>query len=262
MDLNDSPGDGRPAAAAGLGAPADVDRGVIQSIDRAGQILALFDQDTPSLSAAMVAERLGLNRTTAHRYLLSLQSAGFLNKSNAPGPILDQLAAFISGRRQVLSLAPPLMRKLSDETGITVVMSILGRSGPVVALVEEAAIGTILVTVRVGTVLAPKSAQARVLMAFQSEPAVVSQYLAGLPDGEAHQERAELDQVRRDRVGWSELGHLGLAAVAAPVFARREVQAAMALISTDRMLPASDRSQRMVEMLQDTAARLSQLVSA
>ncbi len=99
-------------------------------------------------------------------------------------------------------------------------------------------------------------------MAFQSEPAVVSQYLASLPDGEAHEERAELDKVRRDRVGWSELRHLGLAAVAAPVFGSREVQAAMALISTDQMLPASDRSQKMVEMLQDTAARLSKLVSA
>lgn len=264
------------------GQEPEADRGVIQSIDRAGQILALFDQDTLRLSAATVSERLGLNRTTAHRYLVSLQSAGFLNKSNSPGPILDQLAAFISGRRQVLSLAPPLMRKLSDETGITVVMSILGRSGPVVALVEETAIGTIVITVRVGTVLAPKSAQARVLMAFQPEPSAVTRYLAALPDGEAHAERAELDRTRREGVSWSRLGHLGLAAVAAPVFRGRDVQAAIALISTGKMLAASDDAEAagpgladrglattgpagpspMAQKLRDTAAQLSALVSA
>ncbi len=239
-----------------------VQRGTIQSIERAGQILALFDQDTVNLSVAIVAERLGLNRTTAHRYLLSLQSSGFLNKSNAPGPILDQLAAFISGRRKVLSLAPPIMRDLSDQTGLTAVMSILGRSGSVVALVEEAPVGTILVTVRVGTVLAPKSAQSRVLMAFQSEPSVVSRYLAGMTDEEARAEQAELARVRRERVGWAALGHLGLSAVAAPVFGSRDVQAAMALIGTAKMLPVSDKSADMVETLQRAAARLSKLVGA
>lgn len=86
------------------------------------------------------------------------------------------------------------MRQLSDDTGFIVVMSILGRSDPVVALVEETAIGTILITVRVGTVLAAKSAQARVLMAFQSEPAVVSRYLASLP-------RGGLRRARRTRQG-------------------------------------------------------------
>ncbi|WP_187270701.1 IclR family transcriptional regulator [Lacisediminihabitans profunda] len=239
---------------------SETDKGAIQSIERAGQILSLFDQDTLNLSVATVAERLGLNRTTAHRYLLSLQSSGFLDKTNAPGPILDQLSAFISGRRKVLSLAPPIMRELSDKTQMTVVMSLLGRSGPVVALVEEAAVGTILVTVRVGTVLAPKSAQSRVLVAFQSEQSVISQHLSGMTEVEARMEEVELGKVRRDRLGWADLGHLGLAAVAAPVFGSRNVQAAIALIGTAKMLPTSDNSVPLARDLQTAAAQLSKLV--
>jgi DNA-binding IclR family transcriptional regulator len=248
---------------ADLGLPSlavDVEKGAIQSIERAGQILALFDQDTLNLSVAIVSERLGLNRTTAHRYLLSLQSSGFLDKTNAPGPILDQLSAFISGRRRILMLAPPIMRELSDRTDVTVVMSLLGRSGPVVALVEEAAIGTILVTVRVGTVLMPKSAQSRVLVAFQSDQHAVARHLSGMGEVEAKAEEAELAKVRRDRIGWADLGHLGLAAIAAPVFGSRDVQASLALIGTAKMLPNSDQSIALVHELREAADRLSKLV--
>lgn len=72
---------------------AGAERTTIQSIDRAADILALLDQDTPALTAVLVAERLGLNRTTAHRYLQSLQRAGFLSAALGPGPLLDQLSA-------------------------------------------------------------------------------------------------------------------------------------------------------------------------
>ena len=139
----------------------------IQSIDRAANVLALLDQNTRRLTPALVAERLGLNRSTAHRYLLSLQEAGFLSSAFGPGPLLDQLASLASVRQQILTLAPPLMRQLSEATGTTSVLSFLGRDGAVVTLVEEPRVGTIILTVHVGTVLEPKAAQTRVLLAFQ-----------------------------------------------------------------------------------------------
>ena len=49
----------------------ETERTSIQSIDRAANVLALLDQDTRRLTPSLVAERLGLNRTTAHRYLQS-----------------------------------------------------------------------------------------------------------------------------------------------------------------------------------------------
>lgn len=45
----------------------------------------------------MVAGRLGLNRTTAHRYLPSRYRAGLLSASLGPGPLPDQLTALVVG---------------------------------------------------------------------------------------------------------------------------------------------------------------------
>lgn len=239
----------------------DSARGSIQSIERASMVLALFDRDIHYLNPAVVSERLGLNRTTAHRYLQSLQSSGFLDGEYGPGPLLDQLAAFISGRQRILTLAPTVLRQLSDRTGLTAVLSFLGRSGAVVTVVEEASVGTIVLTVRVGTVLEPKAAQSRVLLAFQSDPAVVARLHAGLAADETRHEVAELARVRRDRLAWADLGRIGLASVAAPVFGSRDIQAAMGLLGTTAMFSPEDRSAERVAMLRDAAESLSTLVA-
>ena len=237
------------------------DRGSIQSIERAAMVLALFDQHTRALTPALVAERLGLNRTTAHRNLQSLQASGFLNPAYGPGPLVDQLSSLVSTRQQILSVAPTVMRQLSDQSGLTAVLSFLGRSGAVVSIVEEANSGTIVLTVRVGTVLEVKAAQSRVLLAFQSDPNVVSRMHASLNGIEARQEQTELSLVRRDRVAWADLGRVGLASVAVPVFGSQDVQAAMALLRTTTMLPPSDLSSDKINLLRDAADQLSSLVT-
>jgi DNA-binding IclR family transcriptional regulator len=245
----------------GSAAVIDPDGPMIQSIDRAANILALLNEDTRALTPALVAERLGLNRTTAHRYLYSLQRAGFLGASYGPGPLLDQLSALVSVRQQLLTFAPAVMRGLADATGLTTVLSFLGRTGAVVTLVEEAHEGTIVLTVRVGTVLPLRAAQTRVLLAFQSDPAVVTRAHAGLTLPEAAAEQTVLNAARRDRVAWADLDHEGLASVAAPVFAPHEVQAAMALIGTLTMLRTSDQSAGRVELLRQAAQTLSSMVA-
>lgn len=239
----------------------EAEKGSIQSIDRAAAVLALLDQDTRTLSPALVAERLGLNRTTAHRYLQSLQSSGFLDAGYGLGPIFDQLAALISGRQQILSIAPGIMRHLSDTTGSTCVLSVLGRAGAVVTLVEEASRGTIILTVKVGTNLEVRAAQSRVLLAFQSDPAVVARAHAALPPAEAQAETAELARVRRERVAWGELGRIGLSSVAAPVFGAHDIQAAIALIGTSAVLSPEEPGAEKVRELRESADRLSTLLA-
>jgi len=238
----------------------EAERGGIQSIERAAAVLALFDQKTRTLTPALVSERLGLNRTTAHRYLLSLQASGFLGPGYGPGPLIDQLSGLVSGRQQILSLAPAVLRRLSDQTGLTAVLSFLGRSGAVVALVEEANAGTIVLTVRVGTVLERKAAQSRVLLAFQSDPTVLVRLQAGMDQEDMRRENVELALVRRTRVAWADLGRVGLASVAAPVFGENDVQAAMAVLGTTTMLPP-DESDHLVLLLQESADQLSTIVN-
>lgn len=235
-------------------------RAEIQSIDRAANILALLDQDTRGLTPGLVAHRLGLNRTTAHRYLQSLQQAGFLSASLGPGPLLDQLSALVSVRQQILSFAPAIMRQLSDTTELTTVLSFLGRSCAVVTLVEEATRGTILLTVRVGTVLELKAAQTRVLLAFHTDQSAVVRAHASLAPAEAALEQAALAEVRRDRIAWADLHREGLASVAVPIFSSYDVPAAMGLLGTSAMLTPLDRSGERVQALEQAAQTLSAMI--
>lgn len=235
-------------------------QGPIQSIDRAANVLALFDGQIRTLTAGLVAERLGLNRTTAHRYLQALQISGFLSPAYGPGPLLDQLSGLVSSRQQILTLAPPIMRHLSDSVGLTVALSFLGRSGAVVTLVEEAMAGPIILTIRVGTLLEIRAAQSRCLLAFNSDPAVISRVLSGLSPAERQAEQTELAKVRQERVAWADLKRTGLASAAAPVVSGHQVQAAMALLGTEEFLTGSEGQHR-VELLSEAAADLSALVT-
>ncbi|MEV1128741.1 helix-turn-helix domain-containing protein [Agromyces sp. NPDC049794] len=240
---------------------AETEKGSIQSIDRAAAVLGILDEHTRALTTGAVAERLGLNRTTAHRYLQALQSSGFLDAAYGLGPIFEQLSAVISGRQQILDFAPEIMRYLSDQTGLTSVLSFLGRTGATVTLVEEASAGTIILTVRLGTVLELRAAQSRVLLAFQSDPTVVQRMHAALSVAEMSAEARELEQVRRERVAWADLGRMGLASVAVPVFGPHDIQAAMALLGTSESLSPDERSATTLTQLADAAEQLSSLLA-
>src|SRR5690606_6751270 len=143
----------------------------------AAGVLSLFDERTHTLSPALVAERLRLNRTTSHRYLQALQGAGFLSANYGPGPLIDQVSALVSTRQRIVNLAPPILRRVSEDTGLTAVLTFLARPSAVVAPGEEPHRGTILLTARSGAVLELRAAQTRVLFAFPSAPDVTSRAL-------------------------------------------------------------------------------------
>ena len=239
-----------------------LDKGSIRSIDRAAQVLALFDQDTTALSPAIVAERLGLNRTTAHRYLLSLQAAGFLTIGNGPGPLLDQLSSVITLHRPLIGLAPDVLRAVSDDTGMSAVLSLPGRVGPVVRLVEEVNTASgIFLTVRPGTVLEPKTSQARVTLAHTDDPETLARYHRTLTPDERRAEEQGFERIRRDGIAWADLGQLGLAGVAAPVFRDGAVVATVAVIGTDHMLSPDEPDAPAVQRLRAAAAELARLLA-
>ena len=238
----------------------DPRRSTIQAIDRAAEVLGLLERGS-RLTPGQVSARLGLNRTTAHRYLQSLQHAGFLGPSLGPGPLLDQLSALVSVRRRVLDLAPAVMRPLAAATGLTAVMSVMARSGAVVALVEEPPEDRVLLTIRVGTPLAPRMAQTRVLAAFQSDAALLDRVHATLTLTQAAVEREVLVSVRRHRVAWGEdLENEAFASVAVPVFVGHEVPAAIALIGTTTTLDRTRPTGSPVGQLQEAAQALASLI--
>ena len=236
--------------------------GDIQAVSRTAQILTLFGPETPEITVAEAAERLGLNRTTLHRYFVSLEAAGLLERTEernsvfAPGQLLLQLGAFAVGRRRIIQLATPHMRDLTRATGLTVVLSLWGPSGPVVSHVEDDESHGTIVTVRVGVQLTLTSAQALVFLAFLPDQLTADRLLGTLPADQRMHVRERIAQIRERGMTEPVLNARGISVIAAPVFGKSGIAATLAFVGTAHLLPA-DHSARESALLAQAAARVT-----
>jgi DNA-binding IclR family transcriptional regulator len=235
--------------------------GDIQAVSRTAQILTLFGPETPEITVAEAAERLGLNRTTLHRYFVSLEAAGLLERTErnsvfAPGRLLLQLGAFAVGRRKVIQLATPHMRDLTRTTGLTVVLSLWGPSGPVVSHVEDDESHGTIVTVRVGSQLPLNTAQALVFLAFLPDQLTADRLLGTLPADQRMHVREQIAAIRERHMSAPILNARGISVIAAPVFDASSICATLAFVGTAHLLPP-EGSSRETALLAAAAARVT-----
>ncbi|WP_340540402.1 IclR family transcriptional regulator [Nocardioides sp. GXZ039] len=236
--------------------------GDIQAVARVAQILGLFTPQRPTVTAAQAAQLIGLNRSTASRYLASLESAGLLRRnaetSSAFEPSLGlvQLGAFALGRAPVTTAAPPAMRRLSLHTGHTVSLTVWGTSGPVVVHTENSAEWRASVSVRIGAQLPMNAAQTRVWLAFLDDPGLAEQFLDTLDDdAERERARADLDRIREGAM-MHRVANNGVSVFAAPVFDSRGICACLGLLATTTEMPL-EGSTAQAEALEATARGLT-----
>jgi DNA-binding IclR family transcriptional regulator len=212
---------------------SDASTSDIQAVARVGQICALYGPRVTDLTAADIAERTGLNRTTAYRYCASMVAAGILERgarrgSFTLGPLMLELGTLALGRQRVVEIARPHLRKLSAAVRMTAVLSVRGAQGPVVTLVEEDTSRMVFVTVHAGTRLDATAAQTRVFLAW-STPAQAERLLSGL--SAADRARLEADAGTTRERGFSFVRQSGGSfVVAAPVFDESGLCATMAVL--------------------------------
>ncbi|WP_211298313.1 IclR family transcriptional regulator [Kineococcus rhizosphaerae] len=108
--------------------------------ERALEILGLFDEDHPVISAARVAEQLGTSRSTAYRYVQSLVSSQFLEEAPGGGFRLGlrvlELARVARKAYGLSELALPVMQDLAAATHESVLLT--RRVGDLVICLERA----------------------------------------------------------------------------------------------------------------------------
>jgi DNA-binding IclR family transcriptional regulator len=116
----------------------------IQSVSRAFAVLKLFAPERSTLNANQVAVALGMNRTTAWRYLKSLADAEVLeqigNTTNfrLTASVLRLSEVFLSPWKQIIEGSRPYLERLRDQTGETAALHLRqGYSRIVVSQVES-----------------------------------------------------------------------------------------------------------------------------
>ena len=232
----------------------------IQAVARVGQICALFGPHTTELTAADVADRLGLNRTTAYRYCASLVAAGILERgprrgSFVLGGLMLQLGIHALGRRRVVEIAPPYLAELGAAVTMTAVLSLWGARGPVATLVEEERSRSIVVTVRPGSQLDIWAAQTHVFLAHHADHQAIDRMTEGATPAERAAVEASVYTARRN--GYSIAHHDGgVFGAAVPVFDEYGIAATIALLGADPAVDISPGSPTLTRLL-GTAAALS-----
>ena len=103
----------------------------IQSIDRAVELLAAVASAPEAATAPALADRCGLNRSTAWRILATLEHHGLVERDPATnryslGFGVLRLAA-AAGHEPLVRLAHALLRRLADATGETVNLAVARR---------------------------------------------------------------------------------------------------------------------------------------
>ncbi|MDQ0260434.1 DNA-binding IclR family transcriptional regulator [Sinomonas atrocyanea] len=238
--------------------------GGLQVVSRSAQILRMFSSDRTEVRINDVAEELGIGRTSAHRYLQSLASEGFLQRINdndyRPGPLIMGIAASMLTGPKIIDVAEPLLAALAERTGQTAVLGLWTGSSAVAVASKEPAGKSVNMTVRIGAPLGPQSAQGLAFLAWGS-PSVRERALAklGAARGEVERKLAEALAVG---FAVSEAVIDGVAAVAAPVFdAGGSVIATLALVAPVGVLDTAADG-RHIPDLKASAAALSGLLGA
>lgn len=233
--------------------------GDIQAVTRVCSIMALL-ADHESLTAAEVVELVGLQRSTASRYLSSLAKEGFLERrsdaSYGVGAALQGLGVALIDASPVAD-AGPYMQRLAAELGETVVLSLWGGDGPVISRVEEDTSRLVHVSVRQGSALPYDSAQAQVFLAHMSDRQEIRELIERLPELTQRDLKTQMEHVHRNGFAINSRVVQGVRAVAAPTFGRDgRIESTVAVVGTVNSI-AQTADSPVIQALLETAMRIS-----
>ncbi|MEH7127871.1 IclR family transcriptional regulator [Neobacillus drentensis] len=105
---------------------------LIQSVERAADILELFLVTKPELSIKEISENLNLSKSTVHGIIKTLEHRGYLQQNPEdlkykPGIKLFELGNFVGKHLDIGQAARPIIRDLVDELNETVHLVTLQR---------------------------------------------------------------------------------------------------------------------------------------
>jgi DNA-binding IclR family transcriptional regulator len=102
----------------------------IQAIERAVSILNAFSAETPELGVTELAERVGLHKSTVHRFMVNLDAAGLVERNARTGRYrlglhIFELGGLVMQQMNLWDEALPFLESLVRDTGETGHLAVL-----------------------------------------------------------------------------------------------------------------------------------------
>ena len=102
----------------------------IQAIERAVAILNVFSTDEPELGVTEIADRVGLHKSTVHRFMVNLDAAGLVERNPRSGRYrlglhIFELGGLVMQRMNLWDEALPFLEGLVRDTGETGHLAVL-----------------------------------------------------------------------------------------------------------------------------------------
>ncbi|MEC7761825.1 MAG: IclR family transcriptional regulator C-terminal domain-containing protein [Pseudomonadota bacterium] len=157
------------------------ERWFVGSLARGLSVLSAFDAETPLMTTSQVAEKTGMSRAAARRFLMTLEALGFLASDEKQSYVLSANVLEL-GYTYMLSLGldqfvMPILGEVTKQTGETTNLAVL-KEGKVVYLVRSVAYRPTHVMLHTGDWLpAYATSMGRVMLARLGE-SELSDYLA------------------------------------------------------------------------------------
>jgi IclR family transcriptional regulator, KDG regulon repressor len=206
----------------------------IRAVDRALDVLLCFSANTPLLSMTQISEIVGMNKSTVHRLLATLEAKRFVQRDPLtglyqPGNRLLQMAFLTTQKNNLFEVVEPYMKKLNELYRETITLSILDDSDVVYSSVVESQ-QTVKLAARPGQRLpAFCTASGKVLMAYSDEETIQKIFDQGFPEYTSFTIRSSetlihiFRLVRERGFAYSEQEYEeGINAVAAPIIDRNK----------------------------------------
>jgi len=219
------------------------------AVDKALQVLLHLHQAREDRGVTAIGRALGLPKSTTHRLLVALGRRGFVERDERgryrPGVALLSLGLGVLEQEPVVAAASPVLERIAEDCGETVFLAAI-RGGSLLVLDKREGKGFLRASPRIGAdlplhataigklylALAPESCPAQDAVGYTEHTLTTASLL-----------RSSLEMIS-DRQWAAQSGEWipGLSGVAAPVWVRGRMLAALAISGPSSHLDGSNRN--------------------
>lgn len=245
----------------------------VRAVERALAVLSCFNNQTPELTLTQISELVGINKSTVHRLLATLEKNRFLERDSQtgiyrPGIRLLQLAHLALENYDLRRVAEPFLQLLCDLHRENVNLSILDGADVVYLDVIESPQRVKLAAETGQRLPASCTASGKALLAFLPEEAIQKVLDHGLQrytqqtliNAKAFQEDMEITRGQGYAISEQEFED-GINAIAAPIFNSTHHPIASVSVAGPAYRLPRERMAEISPSLLDTANKIAQEIN-